>query len=365
MSETSQFLIDHGLPLVFAAMFLEQLGLPLPAVPWLLAAGALSASQQFNLPLGMAVSMVACLMADAFWFYVGRHRGSQVLKFLCRISLEPDSCVRRTLNVFTRYGLRGVVVAKFLPGMSTITPPLAGMSGINAGRFFLFDALGSLLYCGVFLLLGHFFSNQITQIGMAIAHIGGSALSLLLAISALYVACKYWQRQHLLHELRMARITVEELNQKLVAGEKPVIIDLRSRAVLELNPTIISGAVHLDLDEFVKRDHELPHDRDIIVYCDCPNEVSSARLALRLHRKGFTRVRPLLGGVDAWRKNNFPMESWTAKVAAAAGIIVAGSEPASINIPAMSDSVSSEDQPKTTSNGENTNLINSRNPSHR
>lgn len=354
MSETSQFLIDHGLPLVFAVVFLEQLGLPLPAMPWLLAAGSLSSTQQFNLPLGIAVALVACLIADFFWFYLGRHRGNQVLSFLCRISLEPDSCVRRTLNVFTRYGLRGVVVSKFLPGMGTITPPLAGMSGINAGRFFLFDALGSLLYCGVFLLLGHFFSNQITQIGMAIAHIGGSALSLLVAISALYIAYKYWQRQRLLHELRMARITVQELHQKVDAGEKPVILDLRSRAELELNPSVISGAIHLDFKDFAKRHHEFPHDRDIIVYCSCPNEVSSARLALQFHRKGFTRVRPLLGGVDAWRQNNFPMEGWTATVAAAAGIIVASPEPASVNTSSMSNAVSSKNQHETTSNEETT-----------
>lgn len=330
MSETTQFLINHGLPLVFAAVFLEQMGLPLPAIPWLLAAGALSATKQFNMPLGIGAAVVACLIADTFWFYLGRHRGNQVLGFLCRISLEPDSCVRRTLNVFTRYGMPGVVVAKFLPGMSTITPPLAGMSGINAGRFLLFDGLGSLLYGGVFLLMGYFFSHQIAQIGMAIAHIGGSALSLLVAISALYIAYKYWQRQRLLHELRMARITVEELRQKLDAGEKPVILDLRSRTELELDPSVISGAVHLDLDEFTKRHHEFPHDRDIIIYCSCPNEVSSARVALQFHRKGFTRVRPLLGGIDAWRNNKFPMEDWTTAVITAVPDPSVGGEPTPI-----------------------------------
>ena len=330
MSETSQFLINHGLPLVFAAVFVNQMGVPLPAIPWLLAAGALSSTRQFNMGLGIGAAVVACLIADAFWFYLGRHRGSQVLGFLCRISLEPDSCVRRTLNVFTRYGMSGVVVAKFLPGMSTITPPLAGMSGISAGRFLLFDGLGSLIYCATFFLLGYFFSNQITQIGMAIAHIGGSALSLLVAISALYIAYKYWQRQRLLRELRMARITVEELRQKQEAGENPVILDLRSRTELELNPSIISGAIHLDFGDFAKRHHEFPRDRDIIVYCSCPNEETSARVALQFHRKGFTRVRPLLGGIDSWRDNNFPMEQWAATVTTAAPDPLAGREPAPV-----------------------------------
>src|SRR5690242_13561970 len=141
MSQTTQFLINHGLPLVFAAVFVEQMGLPLPALPWLLAAGALSAAGKFNLLLGLAATLFACLAADAFWFYLGRYRGNQVLALLCRISLEPDSCVRRTQNVFTKYGLRGVLVAKFLPGMSTVAPPLAGMYGIGAGRFLFVDGV--------------------------------------------------------------------------------------------------------------------------------------------------------------------------------------------------------------------------------
>jgi rhodanese-related sulfurtransferase len=224
--------------------------------------------------------------------------------------------VRRTLNVFTRYGLKGVVAAKFLPGMGTITPPLAGMSGIGAGRFLLFDGLGSLLYCSCFMLLGYFFSNQITQIGAAVTRIGGSALSLLIGFTALYIAYKFWQRQRLLHELRMARISVEELHQNLDAADKPFILDLRSPAELELDPAIISGAIHIGLDEVAGRHHEFPHDRDIILYCSCPNEVTSARIALLLHRKGFTRVRPLKGGFEAWRKNNYPVEVWTATATA-------------------------------------------------
>src|SRR5215510_448723 len=193
MTETIQFLIKHGLPLVFGAVFLEQMGLPLPASPWLLAAGSLSAIGKFGLTSGLGVAVIACLAADSFWFYLGRYRGNQVLNLLCRISLEPDSCVRRTQNVFTKYGLRGVLVAKFLPGMSTVAPPLAGMSGISVGRFLFVDALGSLLYGSCFLGLGYFFSNQIEHIVAAVTRFGGGALSLILGLGALYVAYKYWQ----------------------------------------------------------------------------------------------------------------------------------------------------------------------------
>jgi len=223
-TEASQFLIRNGPSLVFATVFVEQMGLPIPALPLLLAAGALSAAGKFSLLTGIMATVIACLIADAFWFYLGRYRGNQVLGFLCRISLEPDSCVRRTQNAFTRYGMRGVVVAKFVPGMSTVAPPLAGMAGVPAGQFFLFDGLGSLLYGGSLLCLGYLFSSQIGQIGSAIAHVGGSALSLMAGLAALYVAYKYWQRQRLLRQLRMARITVAELRQKLEAVGNPVLL---------------------------------------------------------------------------------------------------------------------------------------------
>ena len=327
MTQTTQFLIDHGLPLVFAAVFVEQMGLPLPALPWLLAAGALSATREFNLPLGLAATVIACLVADAVWFHLGRRRGSQVLSLLCRISLEPDSCVRRTQDLFSKYGMRGVLLSKFLPGMNTVAPPLAGMSGIGLGRFLFVDGVGSLLYAGCLLGFGFIFSHQIDQIGAALARIGGSALSLVAGLVVLYVAYKYWQRRRLLRELRTARITVNELRQKLDAGETPLIIDLRSTAAVEQDPVLIQGAIHLSMEDIDNRVHEFPNDRDIVVYCSCPNEVSSARVALRLQRRGFSRVRPLLGGIDAWRELNYPTEMKAAAVTTPADTLQATPNP--------------------------------------
>jgi membrane protein DedA with SNARE-associated domain/rhodanese-related sulfurtransferase len=308
MTETTQFLINHGLPLVFGAVLLEQLGLPLPASPWLLAAGALAAAGKLNLLLAVVATVVACLAADALWFYLGRYRGNQVLALLCRISLEPDSCVRRTQNVFTKYGLKGIVVAKFLPGLSTVAPPLAGMSRISASRFLFFDGLGSLLYAGCFILLGYFFSHQVEQIVAALAGVGANALELAAALVLVYIAFKFWQRHSLLRELRMTRITADELRQKLHTGEEVVILDLRSDGALDEDPSLIQGAIHFSMNDLDRRYHEIPRDRDIIVYCSCPNEATSARVTLLLRRKGFTRVRPLLGGMDAWRKQNYPMQ---------------------------------------------------------
>src|SRR5208282_2261936 len=151
------------------------------------------------------------------------------------------------------------------------------------------------------------------------SRIGGSALSLIVGLAALYVACKYWQRRHLLHELRMARITVAELHQMLDSGQVPLILDLRSSAALEQDPNLIQGAIHVSLEDIEKRVDGFPRDREIVVYCACPNEVSSARLALRLQRKGFTRVHPLLGGIDAWREQSYPLQERDAVSAETAG----------------------------------------------
>jgi membrane protein DedA with SNARE-associated domain/rhodanese-related sulfurtransferase len=297
-----EFLVTYGLPLLFLAILLEQLGLPLPALPWLLAVGALSANAKFSAPAGIAVATMACLVADSTWFYLGRHQGNRLLALLCRISLEPDSCVRRTENAFTRYGLRTLLVSKFIPGLNTVAAPLAGASKVSVRRFLLFDATGALIYASCYILLGYFFRNQIEQIVAALASIGKGALLVLAFLIAGYLGLKLWRRQMLLRELRMTRITVAELRQKLDAGENPLIFDLRA------NPDggeelIIPGAVRISMDELGKS-ADIPRDRDIIVYCACPNEVSAARVAVKLRQKGFTRVRPLKGGIDAWRKHH-------------------------------------------------------------
>ena len=308
MNETTQFLVRHGPLLVFAAVFVDQMGVPLPAIPWSLAAGALSAAGNYSLLLWLSLTVAACLIADMIWFYLGRYRGHRVLGLLCRISLEPDSCVRRTQNMYTRYGLRGVVVAKFLPGLSTIVPPLAGMTGVKVSHFLLADGLGAVLYGGCFIFLGFVFSSQLQQVAAALSSIGGGALGLLIGLGAIYIGFKYWQRRRILSELRMARISVTELRKKQADGEAVVIIDLRPGEEVKLDPYLIPGSVHLAIEEVEHRYQEIPRDREVIVYCACPNEESSARVALLLRRRGITRVRPLLGGIDAWRELNYPLE---------------------------------------------------------
>jgi membrane protein DedA with SNARE-associated domain/rhodanese-related sulfurtransferase len=310
MTETSQFLISHGLAIIFGVVFAEQMGIPIPAAPWLLAAGALSADGKLNPIMGVGLTVLACILADTFWFYLGRWRGPQVLGWLCRISLEPDSCIRRTQNLFTRYGLRGLLVAKFVPGFGGVARPLAGMAGIRTRQFILVDAIGSLAYAVCCLGFGFLFSRQLSQIVTAISRLGSGAVALLVSLVVPYLAYKYWQRRRLLRQLSTSRITVAELRQKLDAGEKIAIYDLRSSAELELNPTVIRGAIHMEVEKLAAHSDSIPKDRDIVAYCSCPNEVTSARFALLLHKKGFLRIRPLLGGIEAWRKLDYPMDAW-------------------------------------------------------
>lgn len=309
MNETLELLVQHGSTVLFTVVFVEQVGIPLPAAPWLLAAGALAGTGKMNWPLALGAAAIGSLLADLIWFYLGRHYGGRILGLLCRIALEPDSCARRTQNLFVRHGMRGLVAAKFIPGLSTLAPPMAGAAGVSIPRFLFFDGLSSVLHCGCFILVGLIFSHQLEQVLNALASLGRGALGVVGGLIASHIAFKYIQRQRLLRELRIARITVDELFQKQEAGENPAILDLRSHAELNIDPALIRGALHMSMDEVEHRHHEIPRDREIILYCSCPNEVSSARVALELRRNGISRVRPLLGGIAAWRERQYPTEA--------------------------------------------------------
>src|SRR5882672_8250970 len=159
MNELTQFLMSHGGPVLFAIVFVEQAGLPLPSAPWLLAAGALSATGKLNPVLALAMTALACVVADWIWFYVGRRGGQRVLRLFCRLSLAPNRCVGRTKNFFARHGLQTLVASKFLPGFGAVMPPLAGALGMRMSRFLLFDGLRSLFYGTFYVLAGFLFHN--------------------------------------------------------------------------------------------------------------------------------------------------------------------------------------------------------------
>jgi membrane protein DedA with SNARE-associated domain/rhodanese-related sulfurtransferase len=308
MNEILTFTARYGLLLLFAVVFIEQLGAPLPSPPFLLAAGGLAGIGKMNPVLALLLATLASLLADSIWFYLGRARGSRILRLLCRISIEPDTCVLRTENVFVRYGMRGVVFAKFIPGLGTVMPSLAGMYGVSIGRFVAFDGLGALLYSGCFLLLGFLFSNQLQQVADALDRLGKGALVVLGSLFVAYIAFKYIQRQRTLRKLQTARITVEELRQRQEVGGEVFIVDLRSPMAVQSDPYRIPGAQHLLMDKVEEWLPIIPRDQEVVLYCSCPNEASAARTAFLLYKRGITRVRPLLGGMDAWRERNYPLE---------------------------------------------------------
>lgn len=262
-----EFLLRHGYVVLLGWVFGEQIGLPVPSTPLLLAAGALAGTGHLNFFACLFVVTFASMCADFIWYRLGRARGIKILQLLCKISLEPDSCVRRTQGVFSKNGARSLLFCKFVPGLNTVAPPLAGIFHMRMRRFLLFDALGSMFYGGSFLLLGFIFSNQIEHIAERLSSWGGGAGVLLGVALGGYIAWKYIARQRFLHELRIGRISVEELKKKIDSGEELIIVDLRHSLDFEAEPETIPGAFRMDAKELEEKNDSLPRDREVILYC--------------------------------------------------------------------------------------------------
>lgn len=311
MEDWGKFLIEHGAAVLFLVVLAEQIGLPLPAVPFLLAAGALAGAGQINLGFAIGVTVLASLIGDVVWYYLGIYRGRQALALLCRISLEPDSCVRRTEDFFVRHGMWSLVLAKFFPGLNTVMPALAGLFRVTLLRFAFFNGLGALLWTTAFVVPGYVFGAQLTELGAYAAQIATWLAAGLFGGGTAYILYKLIHRRRFLHALRMARITPEELKRRMDAGELVLIVDLRRRIEIDADPYAIPTALRLDADELEHRHQEIPRDQEVVLYCNCPNEVTAAEMTLRLRRKGISRVRPLAGGLNGWRELNFPVESLT------------------------------------------------------
>jgi len=245
----------------------EQLGIPLPAVPALLATGALAATGRVNLWLVISAIVVAALPVDLVWHELGRRRGAQVLSGLCRLTLEPDVCIRRTQNLFLRFGVWTMLIAKFLPGLTTVLPPMAGAFGIPRLRFALFDIAGTVLWAGLWGGLGYLFSGAIEPIIVRVSELGRAAIVLVAAAVVGYVALKYLRRWLFLRRLRIARISPEILKRMLDAGEDVAIIDLRTALDVAAVPYTIAGSRWIPAEQLDAHLSEIPRDRDLILYC--------------------------------------------------------------------------------------------------
>lgn len=267
MHQAFEFLIHHGHAVLFVWVLVEQLGVPVPAMPLLLAAGALSGTGYLNFFACLLFAVLGAVTSDSVWFQLGRRRGIKILQLLCRISLEPDSCVRRTEGIFSKQGARSLLVAKFIPGLGLVTPPLAGVFRMRFRRFLLFDAIGSTLWAGAFLGIGYVFAGQIELVAARLASLGGWVLVVLLGALAAYIGYKFVARQRFLRELRIARITVDELKEKLDAGEQIIIVDLRHSLDFEAEPEVIPGALHIEAKELEVENNRLPRNGEVVLYC--------------------------------------------------------------------------------------------------
>ncbi|HSC23638.1 MAG TPA: VTT domain-containing protein [Casimicrobiaceae bacterium] len=298
-------LAQYGVPFVGLNVFLQQVGLPIPSVPTMMVAGALAASGRLELPAAFAIAVAASLVADLMWFAAGRRYGYPVLRFLCRISLSPDTCVRQTESIFERWGFYSVVVSKFVPGFSTVAPPIAGALAMRVGAFVLASAASAALWAGAAMLAGVLFAHEIDAVlaWMALhVSLAGFALG---GVVAMYATLKAWQRWRMARLLAGSMITVDELRARLADQPPPFVIDLGSSLAQRGRPHI-PGAALLDLDALARCD-DFPRDRDIVLYCACPNEASARRGAQILLGKGYRRVRPLEGGIDAWTQAGHPI----------------------------------------------------------
>ena len=267
ISQVVDFVVRHSELLIFSYVFADQLGVPLPAIPALLAIGALAAAGKINFVVALALIVAACLLADLIWYSLGRRLGARVLRLLCKISLEQDSCVRRTEDVFIRYGVRALLVTKFVPGLGAVAPPLAGMVGVGAPRFMMYSALGALLWGGTWGSLGYLAGGTVKQLPYPGQRAGTLAAAVVAAGVVGYVLTKWIKRRRFLRKLSIARITPEELKGDLESSTPLLVMDLRSELDIGLAPYVIPGALRIAAEELERRHAEIPRDREVVVYC--------------------------------------------------------------------------------------------------
>ena len=267
MQDTLNFVVQYGYALLFFWVLIEQGGLPIPATPLLLAAGALAGQGRMSLPLVVLAASAGCFGADVFWYSFGKRRGAVVLNLLCRIAMEPDSCVRRTEETFSKNGPKTLLVCKFIPGLNTAAPALAGMVGVPFGRFATFGILGGALWVLAYTLLGFIFSKQLDLVARDAHLLGGGLLVLFATGVVAYVLYRWQDRERFLRQVKGDRITPDELKHELEAGMRPVIIDLRHPLDVLTDPRTLPGALQISPDDLQMRHQEISRDGEIVLFC--------------------------------------------------------------------------------------------------
>ena len=285
--------------LVFGWVLVEQCGIPLPATPMLIVAGALAQQGTLRPELVLATAIAASLVADHAWFIAGRTRGRRLLASLCRVSLSPDTCVRRTDDLVARLGAPLLLFAKFIPGVSAVAIPTSAAMGLPYRRFLLFDAAGAFLWAGVYVGVGMIFSAEVQRLLEMLATIGGWAFAVVASVFALYIGVKLAYRMRLKKLYRSVRIAPHEA--AVLRREDPdvLFVDARSRLARQEDARRLPGAIEYHDGDVTAILPSGAYTRTIVTFCTCPNEASAALLADRLIAAGYSRVRVLTGGADA------------------------------------------------------------------
>jgi membrane protein DedA with SNARE-associated domain/rhodanese-related sulfurtransferase len=312
-----QEILRHGYLWLFLAALLERIGLPLLVTPVVIAAGAVAGLGDMSLAAIIGIAVVASELGDWLWYELGRRRGASVLRILCKISLEPDSCVRKSEDAFGRHTTGALITSKFVFGVGRLAAPVAGLSGMSRRRFLVLNGLGSLIWAACFALVGYIPARKL-PIDILIEEALGWLLLLVVVAVVIHVIWKYVQRERFIRSLRISRITVSEVKASLDRGERPFIVDLRHMLEFVVDPRTVPTAVRISPDELPARNAEIPRDRDIILYCTCPSEATSAKVAMDLKKIGISKVRPLQGGLKAWQDEGYPMDDFFPKEVAKA-----------------------------------------------
>lgn len=304
MDDLVRILQLYGLQIVFAGVLLDQGGLPFPSFSLVIVAAAVATNAGQPVWPIFAIAIFATLLADLLWFTGGRRFGAAMLRMICRVSLSPDSCVGTTRRVYVRWGAPSLIFAKYVPGLAAVATTLAGEAAIPIARFCLYDGIGAALWAGGAVALGVIFHEAIEVVLDQLEVLGDSALVLLAVAILVFVAVKWWQRWRFKMRIRMARISATELAELLRTQAKVAVLDART-ADRRQRTGWIPGSVWVsdDVEQLMLAMYE-----HIVVYCDCPNDATAALIAKQLHAKGINHVRPLAGGLDAWRGNGGEIE---------------------------------------------------------
>ena len=303
-----QLFLSHAYLLLAAWVFAEQIGIPLPAAPLLLAAGTLTATHRLHLLPVLLSILGGSLVSDMTWYGLGKRYGHKVVRVLCRLTPQRDACVRRMEGYFAKHGASTLLLSKFLPGLNTMAGAIAGQTGMRFEKFLLLDAGGVLIWALAFVVGGRFAGDLLNHHPHALAWAAHFAMLLFVLLLLVFVAVRMWRHRRALASIRMDRLTPEALYGLMQKGEPLFVVDLRHPLDYLPDPRTLPGAVVLTPDRLVEVGQEIPRDRDVVVFCTCPNEETAVRMALTIRKLGVTRVRPLLGGFDAWKDRGYPLQ---------------------------------------------------------